>query len=486
LPEGSKKGTVKMGIGKTKRVWLTLFYAVCLAAALAFVGYHLYELINSDIVTVRAENRHIEDTSSYIAYIARDEQTVALSDGSVRFVGDNGARFKRGDVFAYIYSADKQATLDKIAALKYENEILRSAMYYTTLAQSEAQADLCYTELMKKLSLGNTAIGSEADGLLASQLSKDYVFDRAAIRKAYEKTEDTIKELEESLGSHLASAKMPISGNLFYGGDSYGGTFSSSLALSGTADEIFSAIDEYKNADTDAEGSLCTAVKSSEWYILIPTDTDDAKRYIKGYKYTLLLGEGESKITSTLSDIRSTQDGRQACLVFTLTENAQGFDYSREFRIKVVTEEYDGYRIPFSALRSSPDGESGVYVLSGGVVLFRRVDIISTTDSYVLVKSYKNHLSDAEEGKTASKIYNSTNKESLFVGIYPGGAYSTTRDKDKLFDNDGNRSIIVKGVESDGTVDLNVSSEKQKYGYLEDNEFVIIDGGSLYHGKIPG
>jgi len=151
LPEGSKKGTVKMGIGKTKRVWLTLFYAVCLAAALAFVGYHLYELINSDIVTVRAENRHIEDTSSYIAYIARDEQTVALSDGSVRFVGDNGARFKRGDVFAYIYSADKQATLDKIAALKYENEILRSAMYYTTLAQSEAQADLCYTELMKKV-----------------------------------------------------------------------------------------------------------------------------------------------------------------------------------------------------------------------------------------------------------------------------------------------------------------------------------------------
>lgn len=474
-----------MGQGKTKNIWLTLFYAVCLVAALSFVGYHLYRLLGSDIVTVRAENRHFRDEKSYVGYIARDGETVALPSGSVRFCGSDGKRFKTGEVFAYIYSADKQPILDEIESLEYENEILTSAMYYTSLSQSEADAELYYTELMNKLSLGNFSVGSEADKLLSSCLSGDYVFDRTEIKKALSENESRISELEASLGNYIGTAKMPFTGSLYFGGDEGERIFTASLAKDGTVDEILSAISEYRSLG-GGDDSLCTAVRFNKWYIILPVTLEDAKTYDKGSTYTLLIGEGKSECEATLDDVRMASDAKNACLVFSLTEDVQGFDYTREFDVSVVVNEYDGYRIPFSALRNAKDGTSGVYILSGGVVIFRRVEIVSTNGSYVLVRSYKDQAANEESEKTANRIYSSKYGESLFTGIYPGGAYTFFGDEDNRFDNDINRSLNIKGVERDVSIDLNSALEKHEYGYLEENEFIIIKGSSLYHGKIPG
>ena len=470
----------------TKRTWITLFYAVCLVAALSFVGYHLYALINSDIVTVRAENRHFVSTSEYTGYLARDEKQVALPSGRVHFLGDNGTRFKVGDDCAYVYSSDKQATLDRIAELKYEGSILRSALYYSTLGQSSNDADVYYAELMSLLSGGNFSVGEYSDKLFASQLSKDYVFDREALREAYDKNQKSIEELISSLGSYVERVKMPFTGCFFSNADEYGSVFTSALAESGTAEEILSAIGEYEQTRNNSQSNLCAVTKFSEWYVMVPTSSDDSDGYIKGTRYTLLLGDGGAEISAYLEDIRSTSDGKDACLVFSLTTLADGFDYSRSFGVKIVTDEYDGYRIPFSALRNANDGTPGVYVLSGGVVIFRRVEIISTTDSYVLVKSYDDYVADMQRERSASKIYNSKNEDSLFTGIYPGGAYSTFENKEDLFDNSINKIITVKNTLDDVALDLNVDLESYEYGYLEENEFIIIEGSSLYHGKIPG
>lgn len=474
-----------MGNGKAKNIWLTLFYAVCLVAALSFVGYHLYRLLGSDIVTVRAENRHFRDEKDYVGYIARDGETVAMPDGCVRFCGSNGERFKVGEVFAYIYPSEKQSILDEIESLEYENEILTSAMYYTSLSQSEADAALYYTELMNKLSLGDASVKTETDKLLSSCLSGEYVFDRTKIKKALSENESRISELEASLGKHIGSVKMPCTGSLYFGGDAGETIFTSKLASEGTADEMLSAINEYTSLASVSKG-FCTAVRFNKWYIIVPVTLEDAKTYAKDSVYTLLVGEDESECEATLDDVRMASDAKNACLVFSLTEDVQGLEYSRELDVRVVVSEYDGYRIPFSALRNAKDGTSGVYILSGGVVIFRRVDIVSTNGSYVLVRSFKDQAANEESEKAANRIYSSKYGDSLFTGIYPGGAYTFFGDDNKLFDNDVNRSLNIKGIERDVSIDLNSALEKHEYGYLEENEFIIIKGSSLYHGKIPG
>ena len=55
-----------------------------------------------------------------------------------------------------------------------------------------------------------------------------------------------------------------------------------------------------------------------------------------------------------------------------------------------------------------------------------------------------------------------------------------------MFDNSINKIITVKNTLDDVALDLNVDLESYEYGYLEENEFIIIEGSSLYHGKIPG
>ena len=52
--------------------------------------------------------------------------------------------------------------------------------------------------------------------------------------------------------------------------------------------------------------------------------------------------------------------------------------------IQIVTEEYTGYKIPNSAIRTV-DGEKGVYVVRGNLLGFRKIHILYSTDSYSIV-----------------------------------------------------------------------------------------------------
>jgi len=476
-----------MGKSTAKRMWHTAYYVVCLVAAVAFVGYHLYSLVYSDIVTLRAENKHFKDTSSYVGYVARDEQTVPAPEGALLFLGENAARFKQGDDCAYVYSSYMSEKLEEIKKLEEQNAILSSALYYNTLSQSDADADLYYKELMSKLSLGNASVSQSADSLVSAQLSKDFVFDRAALREAKENNEKRIEELKNSLGNYSSSVKMPSTGYFFRGGDAFGQLFGATLAEMGSADDIFSAIDEYSATENDENSEkLFTVTRFGEWYLLVETTPEDSNRYVKGNDYTLLLGKNETESKAHLDDIRTSFDGKRTCLVFSLASPVSKLETERCLGVKIVTAEYDGYRIPFSALRNDKNGVSGVYVMSGGVVIFKRVEMVKVTDSYVLVRSYESYLAELEKNRSASKIYNSRYEDSLFTGIYPGGVYSTFEDRNKIFGSPDNVSLNVKGIEQDTSVNLAAALEKNEYGYLEENELVIIKGSSLYHGRISG
>lgn len=468
--------------GKLNRIGLAVFYILCLIAAIAFVSYHLYGLLASDIVTVRAEKKHVEDVDIRVGYLARDERPLAIPSGALLYAGENGAKLKEGDVCVSVYADGMKTTLDRIALLERESAILNNALYYTTLEQSSSDADIAYKELMDSLSHSDISVSDVADSLVGAQLSADYVFDRDAIRQAKKKIDAEAEDLKSTLGLPESTVKMPMGGFFYKNGDSFSELFCADLAENASADEILSAIDNY-HASADGENSqLCSMTYDSKWYILVPVSAESSKMYAKGRNYTLRLGDNASEAKAELSGVRITSDGKEACLVFSLFDVAHGFDYGRSFEVEIVSAEYDCYRIPFSALRQAEDGSYGVYILSGGVVLFRRVEMIRSTDSYVLVSSAEDYLSRLEESKNAKEIYSSRYGDSLFTGVYPGGAYPYFEKGDKLFEN----KLNISGPEMTVTIDILEDSESFKYSYLEENEFVIIKGSSLYHGKIPG
>jgi hypothetical protein len=107
---------------------------------------------------------------------------------------------------------------------------------------------------------------------------------------------------------------------------------------------------------------------------------------------------------------RLVPDGEGALVVFSSQDMPRGFDFSRRFTAETVALRTGGYRIPTEALvtlRSKKTGEdvTGVYILSGNVVEFRKISIYVRRDGYVIaetyedVKAYLDSLSDEEFDK---------------------------------------------------------------------------------------
>ena len=107
---------------------------------------------------------------------------------------------------------------------------------------------------------------------------------------------------------------------------------------------------------------------------------------------------------------RLVPDEGGVLLVFSSQDMPRGFDFSRRMTVETVAYETGGYRIPVEAvvtLTSGKTGESvtGVYVLAGNVVEFRKISIYVRRDGYIIaqtyedVQAYLDSLTDEERAK---------------------------------------------------------------------------------------
>ena len=91
---------------------------------------------------------------------------------------------------------------------------------------------------------------------------------------------------------------------------------------------------------------------------------------------------------------RLVPDEGGVLLVFSSQDMPRGFDFSRRMTVETVAYETSGYRIPVEAvvtLDSAKTGESvtGVYVLAGNVVEFRKISIYVRRDGYIIAQTYE-------------------------------------------------------------------------------------------------
>ena len=111
-------------------------------------------------------------------------------------------------------------------------------------------------------------------------------------------------------------------------------------------------------------------------------------------------------------------------IVFSANTMPEGFSLPRLLRVETVVERVHGYRVPEEALvtLTSDAGESvtGVYILAGNVVEFRKLSIIAERKGYVIAATY-------EEIKAAEEAQSSEGGE-----IQPTDGWSYLRLNDKI------------------------------------------------------
>ena len=91
---------------------------------------------------------------------------------------------------------------------------------------------------------------------------------------------------------------------------------------------------------------------------------------------------------------RLVPDEGGALVVFSSQDMPRGFDFTRRISVETVAFETGGYRIPVEAvvtLRSKETGEdvTGVYILAGNVVEFRKISVYVRRDGYIIAETYE-------------------------------------------------------------------------------------------------
>ena len=105
----------------------------------------------------------------------------------------------------------------------------------------------------------------------------------------------------------------------------------------------------------------------------------------EGSKKTIVFPDSSvDDITAQIYSIRSDPSGK-TLLVFRCNLMNEELATLRCDNAKIILENHEGYRVDNRAIRVNEDNETGVYVVSGSVMKFKKVNIVYSTDDYSIV-----------------------------------------------------------------------------------------------------
>lgn len=454
---------------------------VCLAVLVIFAGYHIYRVFTTEVQYVPAKERVTVDSITFAGYVAREETVITdAAGGIISSPYANASKHTKDEICVYVYPESCAELIARISRLEDKLALLSRVMSYSSLSAAENNISLSYVELMKVYAAGSSDAQAEVSALLEAMMTRDYIFDKNAVESIYEgaKTELASAKAELSAVHSVKGGQMPYTGYMFKNGDRYGSVFSKELAVSGSADDILNAISLYNSESyIDSSERVAVATRTNVWYILAPISDAEADLIERGSEYRVN-ADGVS-LKCVVEDIRRSKNAGGTVAVLKTDDLPPSFDYNRKMTVTLYFEEQRTYNLPVSAVRTADSGETGVYIMSGGVVLFRRVEVVKSTDTYVLVKSHASYVDGLNEEKPAEEIYGMESGDSSDIGIFRGNAY--TEFKESISDN---YTVLIKGPFGDMRINTRTENEPSEFSYLEENELIIISGRNLYHGKL--
>ena len=388
-PENSTHG------GSRKNSLPAVGFILLMLGLVAFAVYQCARHLTADINTLRTQE--ITDTAyaDLELYLFRDEETVSAGGGNVFQYGvRDGEKVAAGKTIGSAYAAADGETADSVQArLNLLNERIRRVEEGTadlrgaTVALSEAEQQ--YRAALAAAAAGNMSdMAENGDGLLAA-------LDAYRAQTGGGSTSSGSSELRQERSSLVSSLSRVgefsalRAGWFCYTTDGLESVFTPACAESMTADEFRTiAAQADGDGETVSYGTAGKLVYGSLWYAAALVSADTAERFRVGKTYRVLCGDADGSVL-TLTCVRSVQEESRVLLVFSSSDMSGGVSVQRKMTVQAVLETVSGYRIPTGALVTLPSpttGESvtGVYILSGNRVVFRRVSVLAERDGYVI------------------------------------------------------------------------------------------------------
>ena len=415
-----------------RRLASSLLFRLFVLLLIAYTLYHCLAAFSGHLVTDLVVLGNEQQLLTGTAAIFRDETVVTTTGGPylISYTQEDGAKHHTQATVAHLYRTygEQAAIAQRQAALMSLDDQIRALQNAHDLPQTTAQLSALRDQLRSqvlqasRVSVTGGSIGEIAQ--LGQSLTLLLNHDEALTTGggssvAAQAARLTLMRMN-LLGGAAVSQSIDMSsiseqsGRFYYAShvDGFESLFSraqlqnmsiteyDALMASATAPRT------YGTAET-VVGKLLTGFV---WSITVPVSYEAAEQLSVGESYTVRFVAEQREITMTLDRvITSVGDGR-AVLILSTVESPAGFSFTRFSDVEIVLCEVQGYRVPETAL-TELNGQLGVYILDGGRVSFRAIQIELRGDGYVLV-----HIPTAEE------------KEQDTAGLYEDGRYLSLRD----------------------------------------------------------
>ncbi|MBO5270080.1 MAG: hypothetical protein J6B77_04795 [Clostridia bacterium] len=378
------------------RTYLVRISSALLALLLIFFCfYHLTTLHRSEVQTMLVTKDTVEKTLVGDAVLFRTESAVTDDENglcvptvpSCTHVGKGtalGAYYTDGAEYRAVYRSLTEQ-IDALTAAKNEKDApadlkeLRQTLLSTTygmidtLSRGDAAASHRIAEELRVLY-------SRLQALTDAEFSLDTEI--AALNA----------ERDRLLGTLGTDAPVTVtsaeSGHYYPYADGYAALCHASRLETATAKELASIAETLRTTEAPVL-SAGTLVTDPEWFLALPItiSAEEVATLSFGTTYTVIFPENDgTRIPMTLERMIEGDEEHDAALVFSTLRVPPSFSFERLQTVRVVTETHSGFSIPCGAVHTL-DGNTGVYVLEGSIMYFRRVEILLDLGTRYLVKT---------------------------------------------------------------------------------------------------
>lgn len=445
MTEKTRRRADNGGAPESLRRPLLLRIGLCLLL-LGVIAFSVYQCTGH--VTVGMETLRTQEITetAYVAvdlYVFRDEAPVTVDGNLYAYDVENGQKVSDGAHLLTAYRSDRADELQTaLNAYPAQMAWISNSDRNGTLAEVHALSDAMERDYLAMLAHGERGeladVFGYADTLLDAMSRYDALIG-SSVDNAL--TVEALQAQREAWLSGITATDTLTahqSGYFYYGADGYETVFDYNAVMTMTPEEFWAMTDAAPASV--AEGTAGKLVYSATWYGAAFVPTMDADVFLANREagvtcYTVTCAGGVELLLE-LERLEYTEDG--ALLVFSSCSMPEGFDFSRRLHVETAAYSVSGYRIPAESVVTVTDGQgamrSGVYVLEGNVVEFRRIGILRRYDGYLIVRTYEEEMARVEAMDEEQRA-----------------AY-----------------------------------EKIEYNYLQMNDNIITRGTGLYHGKMMG
>lgn len=373
--------------------WQTVLSVVGVIAVLSYVGYQAYRSIYSDVTTELAVMHSVYESIETEGLVYRTETVIpAVKSGEPYYAIENGTRVAKNSVIASVYSDSESGRIEQ-QINEIDNQI---AAFKTIMADAGSGRlslsvinDQTIDALLNLIYQTDSGSLTEVDGYafdLLSLISKKALVTGKDVdfTAKIQELEDKKAQLKKSYQRPISKVSAPVAGYFVNRVDGYETT----LTISNLSKLSTAALSEQMALKVENDSSSCGKIVSGyEWYMacILP----DSYYNVLGVGRSLSIRMSfvlDESVPVTVYACNKDNQGNMA-VVFRCDQMNSALSTIRKESVEIQLVEHTGLKVPKNAVIVNEEQQAGVYIRSGNVVSFRKIEqIYSQPADYIVCK----------------------------------------------------------------------------------------------------